>query len=226
MRQAASRSVEAPTPPKPPVSVKGRPEGLRITVREPDAVAVEASLRRQLARQEGTFFAGAPVVLELPPGPLDLVLAGRLGAVLAEAGMSLTAIVAGPLPVGAARAGAEPTPAAAPSRPEAALWVSRTLRSGQRIVHDGPVVVLGDVNAGAEVIAGGSVVVWGRLRGVVEAGLAGPAEGAAVCALDLAPTQLRIGDALARAPEEPDRVPVPEVARVVEGHIVVDEWRA
>jgi septum site-determining protein MinC len=105
----------------------------------------------------------------------------------------------------------------------AALVVRRTLRSGQRVVHDGPVLVLGDVNPGAEVVAGGSVVVWGRLRGMVEAGRL--FEESVVCALDLAPTQLRIGAAIARAPEEPGRVPVPEVAREGESGIIVDAWR-
>ena len=102
--------------------------------------------------------------------------------------------------------------------------MSGTVRSGQRVAHEGAVVVVGDVNPGAEVIAGGSVVVWGRLRGIVEAGVAEGGEHSIVCALDLAPTQLRIGPALARAPEEPDRTPVPEVARQVDGQIVVDAW--
>ena len=79
--------------------------------------------------------------------------------------------------------------------------------------------------AGGEVSAGGSVVVWGRLRGFVEAGQAPGARDAVVCALDLAPTQLRIGDSLARAPEEAERTPVPEVARESDGRIVVEAWR-
>src|SRR6476661_4379615 len=45
--------------------------------------------------------------------------------------------------------------------PPGALFVRRTLRSGMRIHHDGDVCILGDVNAGAEIVAGGDVVVWG-----------------------------------------------------------------
>ena len=44
-----------------------------------------------------------------------------------------------------------------------AVFLQRTLRSGQSVRHPGHVVVLGDVNPGAEIIAGGHVLVWGRV---------------------------------------------------------------
>ena len=50
------------------------------------------------------------------------------------------------------------------------VFVSHTLRSGQRIECEGDVVVLGDVNDGAEIIAGGSIAVMGTLRGLAHAG--------------------------------------------------------
>lgn len=40
-----------------------------------------------------------------------------------------------------------------------ALMIRRTLRSGQTIHHDGPVVVYGDVNDGAEIVAAGDVLI-------------------------------------------------------------------
>jgi septum site-determining protein MinC len=90
------------------------------------------------------------------------------------------------------------------------------------VAFEGSVVVLGDVNPGARVLAGGSVIIWGRLRGVVEAGLAEAQ--ARVCALELAPTQLRIGSAVARAPDDPRTDLAPEVAREAGGAIVVEPW--
>jgi septum site-determining protein MinC len=223
--RTARPPAEAPPPPRPPVAVKGRGEGLHIVVSPAEPQDVEAALRQQLAQRSAGFFAGAAVVLELPPGPLDLALAARLGEVIAAAGMRLTAVQSRGEAT-AARSGAPPPPASTPAAPPSgALVVTATLRSGQRVVHDGSVVVLGDVNPGAEVVAGGSVIVWGHLRGYVEAGQAEGAAGSVVCALDLSPTQLRIGAALARAPEEPDRTPEPEVARQVGGQIVVDGWR-
>lgn len=211
-------SQEAPLPPKPPVTIKGRGNTVTITVDGLTAVEdILASLDAQLARRGRTFFAGAPTAVEVTPGPLDPGLVARLAERVTAAGMSLIEVSTG------ARVAAPAPAVPAPLSADDALFVERTLRGGQRISHDGTVIVLGDVNPGAEIIAGGHVVVWGRLRGTVEAGLT--SDGAMVCALDLAPTQLRIGTALARAPEEPDRVPVPEVAREVDGRIVVEGWR-
>ena len=105
------------------------------------------------------------------------------------------------------------------------LVVRRTLRSGQSLRHPGHVVVIGDVNSGAEVVAGGDIVVWGRVRGVVHAGALGD-EGAIICALDLAPTQLRIASYIARSPDDKRRKPVPEVASVHDGHIVAESWKS
>ncbi|HDD24949.1 MAG TPA: septum site-determining protein MinC [Chloroflexi bacterium] len=103
------------------------------------------------------------------------------------------------------------------------LVVQRTLRSGQGLRHPGHIVIIGDVNVGAEVVAGGNIVVWGRVRGVVHAGALGN-ESSVVCALDLAPTQLRIAGHIARSPEERSEEPVPEMAFVQDGHIVAVPW--
>jgi septum site-determining protein MinC len=106
---------------------------------------------------------------------------------------------------------------------EAALWQG-TLRSGQSLRHQGHVIVVGDVNPGAEVLAGGHVFVWGRLRGTVHAGATGD-EDAIVCALDMSPTQLRIAGHIARSPEDRRHEPTPEVAAVHDGQIVAMPWK-
>lgn len=71
------------------------------------------------------------------------------------------------------------------------LYHRGTLRGGQTLHNLGNIVVIGDVNPGAELIASGDVVVFGALRGVAHAGAQGDAS-ARVVALELAPTQLRI----------------------------------
>ncbi len=116
-------------------------------------------------------------------------------------------------------------PASSIEDPDLGLVVHRTLRSGQSLRHPGSIAVIGDVNPGAEIVAGGDIVVWGRLRGVVHAGAMGD-ETAVVCALDLAPTQLRIADHLSRSPEERRKRKVPEIASVRNGHIVAEAWEA
>src|SRR5205823_5759540 len=105
-----------------------------------------------------------------------------------------------------------------------AIFVSRTIRSGQVIRHHGHVTILGDVNAGSEIIAGGTVVVWGRLRGTVHAGAMGDRQ-AIICALELTPTQLRIADLIARTPED-SAGRFPEVARIEGDRISVEVWEA
>jgi septum site-determining protein MinC len=104
-----------------------------------------------------------------------------------------------------------------------AVMVHRTLRSGQTLRHPGHIVIIGDVNPGAEVVAGGDIVVWGRVRGLIHAGALGD-EGAVICALDLAPTQLRIGNHIARSPEERPGQLTPEKASVRDGQIVAVPW--
>lgn len=107
------------------------------------------------------------------------------------------------------------------------ILIRRTLRSGQRISYNGNVVILGDVNPGAEVVAGGDVVVVGALRGVVHAGATGNEE-AIVMALRLHPTQLRIGNVISRSPdgEAEGASDLPEIARVKDDEIVIDPYAA
>jgi len=106
---------------------------------------------------------------------------------------------------------------------ETALFLTRTLRSGTRIEFSGHVVVLGDVNPGAEIIAEGNVIIWGRLRGMVHAGAKGN-RNAVICALDLSPTQLRIAEEVS-AILKPREDPTPEIARInKDGKLQAEFW--
>jgi septum site-determining protein MinC len=104
-----------------------------------------------------------------------------------------------------------------------AILVQRTLRSGHSLKYPGHIVVIGDVNPGAEIIAGGNVVIWGRLRGTVHAGAQGN-EQAVVCALDLSPTQLRIAEQISITPPQRKR-PKPEIARLENGKVIAEPWK-
>ncbi|EQD54112.1 Septum formation inhibitor MinC, partial [mine drainage metagenome] len=87
---------------------------------------------------------------------------------------------------------------------------------------DGSVIVMGDVNAGAEIVATGDVLVFGNLRGIVHAGARGDEE-ARVCAWRLQPVQLRIGRLIARPPDgAAEEALVPEMASVSEGRVVIE----
>jgi septum site-determining protein MinC len=100
-----------------------------------------------------------------------------------------------------------------------------TLRSGQRIETDHSLMVVGDVNSGAEIVAGGDIVVLGTLRGVAHAGAYDETGGGRfIFALVLQPTQLRIGAIISRGGADARKGP--EVARVDDNMIVVEPYQA
>ncbi len=92
------------------------------------------------------------------------------------------------------------------------LYLETTLRSGVEIRHPGNIVIVGDVNPGGSIIADGDILVWGRLRGLAQAGANGN-EQCIIMALQMEPTQIRIADWVARSPE-PLAQFYPEVAYV------------
>lgn len=97
---------------------------------------------------------------------------------------------------------------AAHSNEPTTLYHRGTLRGGRALQQFGTIVVVGDVNPGAELVATGDIVVFGSLRGTAHAGAQGDAA-ARVIALELLPTQLRIATLIAvsddsRRPEGPE----------------------
>ncbi len=102
------------------------------------------------------------------------------------------------------------------------LFVAKTLRSGQEIVHQGSVVIIGDVNPGAKVIAGGDVIIRGTCRGVVHAGAYGNTK-ATITANRLLASQLRISNLISRAPDNLDQPEYAEFARIQEGHVIIEK---
>lgn len=103
-----------------------------------------------------------------------------------------------------------------------ALYIPKTVRSGQRVVHQGNLVIGADVNAGAEVVATGDIVVFGTLRGIAHAGSEGDTN-ARIVAGNMRPQQIRIADKMARSPEDSSnsRERFTEVARIESGEIIV-----
>ena len=98
-----------------------------------------------------------------------------------------------------------------------ALFIKTTCRSGESIRHSGDVVVLADVNPGAEIVADGDVVVFGRLRGVAHAGADGDTK-ATIIAHQLTAPRLQIGPYIG-LPSKADQMskstePGPQIAYV------------
>ncbi|MCI5065763.1 hypothetical protein MRY87_08570 [bacterium] len=107
-----------------------------------------------------------------------------------------------------------------------------TLRSGQRVESEHTLLVAGDVNSGAEVIAGGDIFILGKLRGVAHAGAYDETgAGRVIFALELEPTQLRIGSVITRGGESKPRPrtvrggATAELARVDGNMILVEPYQ-
>jgi len=90
------------------------------------------------------------------------------------------------------------------------------------VEHAGHLVVIGDVNPGAEVRAEGSIIVLGRLRGVAHAAIGRDA--GCIIALSLQPQQLRIGRMVARAGDADRPSGGAEIAYVTGETIVVERF--
>ena len=102
------------------------------------------------------------------------------------------------------------------------LMMAGRVRSGQKVTAKKHLVIMGDVNPGAEIVAGGDILVMGRLCGTAVAGA--PSDTSAIIlALDFRPTQVQIGGFVAAGfPATPSKVA--EFAHVEEGGIVVDDY--
>lgn len=221
------------------IRIKGVREGLLVSLGEGDWPELHLALLEMMDQQRD-FLRGGKLYLDVGNQILHAVELGRLRDEISERGLSLWGVLSNsPTTEQTAQTLGLATRMSRPSSQtqyresaaadtevqggEKAIILRRTLRSGFAVRYDGSVAVIGDVNPGAEIIASGSVVVWGHLRGVVHAGAEGD-QAVVVCALDLSPTQLRIAEEIATPPKRRGK-PQPEMARIVDGRVVSEEWK-
>ena len=119
----------------------------------------------------------------------------------------------------------QPVPAAANQpeelKPQEMVVINKTLRGGQEIRTKSSVLVCGNVNPGAQIIAGGSIDIRGTCRGLVHAGAYGDST-AFIIADHLMPTQIRISNLIARSPDEMEKTDRAERASIKDGQIVIE----
>ncbi len=109
------------------------------------------------------------------------------------------------------------------------LYIKKTIRSGQSITSDGNLVIIGDVNPGAEVAAKGDITIWGILGGIAHAGKEGNTQ-ARIRALKMNAIQLRIADVFARRPDGVNTPFIqktnefePEEAKIYKKNIIINK---
>jgi len=209
------------------VTFKGTKEGLLIMVREDtDFLLIKKKIEEKL-KNSGNFFSGATVQIDLGSKKVEDCQLKEIKDIVASFGLHLEGIL-------------DPKDRKEDRKEESGLdfWtrtngevansllIKRTLRSGQRINYDGNIVILGDVNPGAEVVAAGDIIVLGKLRGVAHAG-AGGNEEAIVVAFRLQPIQLRIAQYITRSPDNEEIAVIPngpEIARVKDSLVVIEPY--
>lgn len=102
-------------------------------------------------------------------------------------------------------------------------FIRKTVRSGQCIRYQGNIVIIGDINSGAEVYAAGNVIVLGRIKGKVSAGINGNQK-AVIAAFLLQPEILKISDVIAMSPDDSEKPSYPELAKIKDGAIIVEPY--
>tara|TARA_Y100001968_G_C19421800_1_gene752145 strand:- start:1325 stop:2014 length:690 start_codon:yes stop_codon:yes gene_type:complete len=100
------------------------------------------------------------------------------------------------------------------------LFKKGTLRSGEHLEAKKDILFVGDINPGAQISAGGDVLVWGRLLGIAHAGKFGNKK-SKIVAMQLRPLQLRIANKIARGPKEKPIEGFAEEAIIINEEIVI-----
>jgi septum site-determining protein MinC len=249
--QAVNDDTGAPVKNAPPVgpgavSIKGRGEGVAVEMGKGPWADVMEELRIRLD-QAGSFFRGGSVALDVGGRPLleseldevRLVL-GHSGLTLAMVRTSAERTFKSAIALGLAarlasgdESDAEVEPAASNQGFSHYFVYRGNLRSGQVLERNEHIMVVGDVNPGAEVVSHGDILVWGRMRGIAHAGASGDRR-SVVVALHLDPIQLRIAGTIAidlaqvghgsgrRSWKNSDKRP--EVAYITNDQIVIEAW--
>lgn len=225
------------------IAIKGRGDGIAIEIGRGDWSLLVAQLSTRL-EQAANFFRGGSVTIGLGDHHLTETQLDALRTQLVKYGLTLgglrtssertfeAAVTLG-LPAAFEGHGIENRLEAATADANLgaqSYFVFRgNLRSGQILHKTENVIVIGDVNPGAQVISAGDVIVWGRLRGVAHAGAQGKSD-AIISALLMAPTQLRVASYIGisndaqQGQREQSDVSVPETAYIVDGALIVRPW--
>ncbi len=229
------------------ITIKGRTDGISIEVGAGGWRMLMVQLRHRLHQSSG-FFRGGVVSLDVGNRSLTSEELANAQGVLDEHGLKLgmvrtlsqeTSQAASTLGVSVTfdQPSVSVSQEASTNHESLEHFVYRgNLRSGQILRRAETILVLGDVNPGAQVESEADILVWGRLRGIAHAGATGDVN-AIVAAMSMEPTQLRITDTIAIMPatderrglfgvkkRNPDLAPRPEVAYIAEGTIVVEPW--
>lgn len=203
------------------VTIKGTKDGFRLLVDSSASMEdIEAQLKQKLEQNPGFFPEGTKFKLEV--ADLDRSVKKGIGDFLTNHGLGIDLKPNAP----------EKNRTIYNSHPKEESKVSgvttqemtvvnRTVRGGEEITSQGSVLICGNVNPGAQIIAGGSIDIRGTCRGTVHAGAFGDAS-AFIIADRLIPTQIRIASLIARSPDNMEKSDYAEKAYIVDNQIIIE----
>ncbi len=198
--------------PEEAVLFRGTREGIHIYLNdEVEFPRVISSLEQRLATSRN-FFQGARIVINTGRRTLSADQMATVSSILNKyEGVQLV------------RLEQSKAATARNSRDMTALIIEKPVRSGQQLYHPGHIIIIGDVNPGAEIVAEGNIVVMGALRGTAHAGYAGNRSAFVVANL-MVPSQVSIAGVLARRPdgETVEAKLEPEIARLKDDQIIIE----
>jgi septum site-determining protein MinC len=204
------------------VIFKGTKEGLWLILDEQVDYGILRNRLREKLQETADFFLGAKVRVNHGKRKLQISQYHEISDVLQkEFGMVLLQWDAKDKSETAKKQSVAVSPVPVEKQGVETLVVYKTVRSGQRINHEGSVLVLGDVNPGGSIVAGGDITILGVCRGAAHAGASGNIR-AAVAAYRLQPTQLRISNIIACAPDGANAPEFPEVACIKDGEVTIE----
>lgn len=199
------------------VMFKGSRYGLQLVLRDQaDFSIIEKQLKDKLESAFNFFCQGT--VIRIAEDRLTQDQMAKLGSLLEHYGLSLKAvdISSTEKTVKTEQTVTEEIPGIRQT-----TIVERTLRGGDEVICNGSVVIYGNINPSATVIAGGNIDVRGTCRGIVHAGAFGDTD-AFVIADHMMAMQVRIAELIARAPDHIEKSEHVEKALVRNGQIVIE----
>lgn len=216
--------------------IKGFKEGLLITLGEGSWNSISMALLAQIDNRPD-FFKGAKIAIDVGEREVHAAEMGLLRNKLSEKGVSLFAVISKSnfTEAVAESLGLSTHKSLLKDRGEnirnamidgeKAVLLKKTLRSGASVKYPGHVIIDGDVNPGSEIIAGGSIYIWGKLRGTAAAGVDG-SENAVICALDFNPAGLRIANIVKEGQLIKLKIKKnPQKASIQNGIITISDWK-
>jgi septum site-determining protein MinC len=216
------------------INIKGTADGLLISFKGSNWKEMQTRLFEKI-EINSSFFTKAKLALEVGETGIKAAEMGKLRDQLSQKGIILWAILSTSdttinaaqllgisTHLGLKKASNDKRNSPSTFEGEAAVWVEKTLRAGYRIETKSHVMLMGDLNPGAEIVSGGNVFIFGRANGAIHAGAEGD-RSAKVYALELKPTQLKIADVTA-TPFTGKIKSQPETAFIEGEQITIKSW--